>query len=106
MRRIFRNEAFSETRDEEHFLIQKGRKNVDTERYRQGFQGGLRRRSRGEEEEPADRYRMLRQWLNILFMIGAVVGVVLYLKYGDVGTYVILAAMILKIVECVLRLMK
>ena len=79
---------------------------MDTERYRQGYQGGIRRRFRGEEDEPADRYRMLRQWLNILFMIGAVVGVVLYLKYGDVGTYVILAAMILKIVECVLRLLK
>jgi hypothetical protein len=39
-------------------------------------------------------------------MIGAVVGVVLYLKLGDMGTYVILAAMILKIVECVLRLIK
>lgn len=77
-----------------------------TERYRQDFQGGLRRHSRGEDEEPADRFRIVRQWLNILFMIGAVVGVVLYLKLGDMGTYVILAAMILKIVECVLRLIK
>ncbi len=36
--------------------------------------------NRRKEEQPAnDHFRTTRQWLNIIFMIGAVVGVLLYL---------------------------
>ena len=45
----------------------------------------LYRRRRGQEQEEEigeDKYRMLRQILNILFMLGAIVGVIVYLKYG------------------------
>ncbi len=53
------------------------------------------------------RFLKIRQWLNILFMIGAVVGMVMYF-YGNrqVGFVVIVAAMVLKFVECILRLIK
>jgi hypothetical protein len=66
-----------------------------------------RQHRRAEEDEPRDRYLMLRQWLNGLFMIGAVVGVAIYfLKDETIGTIVILVAMVLKMAECVFRFMK
>ncbi|MBO4660586.1 MAG: hypothetical protein J5610_03910 [Prevotella sp.] len=50
---------------------------------------------------------MLRQWLNIIFMIGAIIGVVIYL-FGSqsTGIYVILGAMVFKIIECALRMFR
>ena len=67
---------------------------------------GIRHRHR-YEDEPQDKYRMLRQWLNILFIIGAIVGVAVFYKYdSEKGTIVIIAAMVLKFIECALRLMK
>ena len=53
------------------------------------------------------RFLKIRQWLNILFMLGAVVGMVMYF-YGNrqVAFVVIVTAMVLKFVECVLRLLK
>lgn len=66
----------------------------------------LYRRRRGQEEETGeDKYRMLRQILNILFMLGAIVGVIVYLKY-DQGTIIILVSMAFKLAECVFRLLK
>lgn len=50
---------------------------------------------------------MLRQWLNIIFMIGAIIGVVIYL-FGSqsTGIYIILGAMVFKIIECALRMFR
>lgn len=55
-----------------------------------------------------DHFRATRQWLNIIFMIGAVVGVLLYLFHTPqtVGIIVILVAMVFKIIECALRFIK
>ncbi|MDD7258447.1 MAG: hypothetical protein PUH24_09325 [Prevotellaceae bacterium] len=65
------------------------------------------RRRRLREDAPENKYRMLRQWLNIIFMLGALIGVGLYFYHDrTAGTIVILVAMIFKIVECVFRLMK
>ena len=53
--------------------------------------------NRRKEEQPAnDHFRTTRQWLNIIFMIGAVVGVLLYLFHTPqtVGIIVILASMV------------
>ena len=49
----------------------------------------------------------LRNILNLIFMVGAIVGVGIYLL-GDktVGTIVVLVAMSFKIVECSLRLIR
>lgn len=47
----------------------------------------------------------LRNILNIVFMLGAIVGVAIYmLADSTAGTIVILVAMLFKIVECVFRL--
>lgn len=52
----------------------------------------------------------IRNWLNIIFMIGAVVGVILFLQKNEethmLGLYVILCSMAVKIAESSLRMMK
>ena len=66
-----------------------------------------RQHRREEDDEPRDRFLVLRQWLNLLFMIMAVVGVGLYFwKDQTVGTAVIIGGIVVKLAECVLRLMK
>lgn len=65
--------------------------------------------NRRNEEKPAnDHFRSTRQWLNIIFMIGAVVGVLLYLFHTPqtLGIIVILVSMVFKIIECALRFIK
>lgn len=57
--------------------------------------------------ERNDKYIVLRNILNLIFMIGAVIGVIVYYKWShDTGTIIILVSMIFKIVECVFRFMK
>ena len=58
-------------------------------------------------EKNTGRHPRLRNVLNIIFMLGAIIGVAIYLL-GDttVGIIVILAAMSFKIVECSLRLIR
>ena len=52
----------------------------------------------------------IRNLLNIIFMIGAVVGVILYLQKSEqthmLGLYIILCSMVVKIAESSLRMMK
>ncbi|MCR5077492.1 MAG: hypothetical protein K6A82_05575 [Prevotella sp.] len=52
-----------------------------------------------------DSHLAIRQWLNIIFMLGAIVGVILYFLADNptTGTIIILVAMVFKIVECLLR---
>lgn len=46
----------------------------------------------------------LRNWLNIIFMTGAIVGMIIYFfSDNTIGTFIILAAMVFKIVETALR---
>lgn len=67
----------------------------------------MRYHSRLKEDEKQDKYLMLRQILNIIFMLGAVVGVLLYFYQNKtIGTIVIAVAMFFKMVECVFRLLK
>ncbi len=64
------------------------------------------RRRRNEEEKPA-RFLMLRNILNTVFIVGAIVGVALYFYNNEqLGIMVILCSMLFKIVECVFRFMK
>ncbi|MGN1253127.1 MAG: hypothetical protein ACI4T9_00960 [Prevotella sp.] len=65
--------------------------------------------NRREEQKPVnDHFRSTRQWLNIIFMVGAVIGVLLYVFHTPqtVGIIVILVSMIFKIIECALRFIK
>ncbi len=65
------------------------------------------RRHRREEPEDNDRFAVLRQILNIIFMLGAVIGMFVYFKYShSIGGGIIICSMLFKIIECVLRLMK
>ena len=62
------------------------------------------RHRRNEQER--DITTLMRQWLNIIFMIGAIVGMCVYFFAEErVGTYIILGSMVFKIVECALRFM-
>ena len=65
------------------------------------------RRPVHRRNDGGDRYIVLRNILNIIFMIGAIAGVLVYF-YGnrDTGTIIILVSMVFKIVECVFRFMK
>ena len=68
----------------------------------------LQRRHRGEDNKKEDRFRTTRQWLNIIFMIGAIAGVVVYLTQPNqtLGTIIVLVAMFFKIIECALRFIR
>lgn len=57
--------------------------------------------------KPQDRMLRLRNVLNILFMLGAVVGVIYVMKIDrTTGLYIIFGAMALKFVESAIRLLK
>jgi len=64
-------------------------------------------RRRTEEPQPRDSYFKLRNILNTIFMVGAVIGVCIYI-WGDqtIGTIVVLAAMVFKIIESALRFLR
>jgi hypothetical protein len=51
--------------------------------------------------------RILRNWLNTIFIFAAIIGMYIYYK-GDrtMGTYIILVAMLVKFTESALRMMK
>jgi hypothetical protein len=59
----------------------------------------------GEEER--GRFYTLRQILNTLFILTALIGMVLYFKSNrDLATYLLIASCIIKFMEVTLRLMK
>ena len=49
----------------------------------------------------------LRQMLNIIFMIGAVAGIVVYFAVDNqIGIFIVLGAMVFKMIEYILRFMR
>lgn len=61
-------------------------------------------KSRRDEESLRKKYYIIRNILNTIFIIGAIVGVLLYYFYSQsIGTYVILGSMIFKMAECCFR---
>lgn len=61
---------------------------------------------RRNHRQPREHTRIgyIRQWLNIIFMLGAVVGVIFYfLSDSNTGVIILLTAIVFKFVECVLR---
>ena len=64
-----------------------------------------RRRNKRETE---DRFLPIRPWLNIIFMLGALVGVIVYFLTDNTttGTIIILVSMVFKMVESVLRFIR
>lgn len=59
-------------------------------------------------QEPKDHFLPIRQKLNIIFMLGAIVGVAVYFlsESTTTGIIIILAAMVFKIIECILRFIR
>ena len=70
----------------------------------------LKRHSRHSNLTPfrdEGRFRVLRFWLNMIFMVGAVLGMVLYFIYDrDTAIYILIAASIPKFIELTLRILK
>jgi len=55
--------------------------------------------------EDTGRLRHLRQWLNLLFIIGAIVGMIWFSRGDrDTGIYIMIGAGALKFVELTLRI--
>ena len=65
-------------------------------------------RNPGDDNQPKrDNYLKIRNVLNILFMLIAIVGVVIYVFFNhDHGIIVVIVSMAFKFVECSLRLIR
>ena len=63
---------------------------------------------RMKKERRHDHTLGLRNVLNIIFMIGAIIGAALYLftDHTKMGVYIVLAAMAVKMVECCIRMLR
>lgn len=49
--------------------------------------------------------KAIRNVMNLIFMLGAIVGLIVYFSYSkETGTYVILSAMVVKFFEAALRM--
>lgn len=61
-------------------------------------------KSRRDEESLRRKYYVIRNILNTIFVIGAIIGVLIYYLHSNtLGTYVILGSMIFKMAECCFR---
>lgn len=61
-------------------------------------------KSRRDEDSLKRKYFVVRNILNTLFVIGAIVGMAIYFLHSEeTGTYVILSSMVLKMAECCFR---
>ena len=64
-------------------------------------------RPQHRRENGEDRSLRPRNILNLIFMLGALIGVLMYFQWDkQTGTIIILVSMVFKIVECVFRFMK
>lgn len=62
------------------------------------------RHRRGEEYKQPDKFFKIRNILNIIFIIGAIAGMIVYFFSSHfAGTIIIIGAMLFKTVECCLR---
>ena len=64
-------------------------------------------RDRLQKFEDTGRFRVLRQWLNVVFIVGAAVGMIWYKTADhDTAVYIMIAAGVFKFVELTLRIAK
>lgn len=66
----------------------------------------LAQRPQRNHQKPQGHTRVdyVRQWLNIIFMLGAVVGAIVFLASDrNTGIIIMLGAVVFKFVECILR---
>ena len=63
--------------------------------------------NRLQKFEDTGRLRDLRQWLNLIFIIGAAVGMIWYMKADhDTAIYIMIGAGVFKFIELTLRIAK
>lgn len=80
--------------------------NITPQTGQENESASIPRRHRGETQ-PQKRFLRLRNWLNIIFMLGAIIGMLTYTFAGQlIGTIIIICAMLFKVVECCLRFMR
>ena len=80
--------------------------NITPQTQQENESASIPRRHRGETQ-PQKRFLRLRNWLNIIFMLGAIIGMLTYTFAGQlIGTIIIICAMLFKVVECCLRFMR
>ena len=69
----------------------------------------LERHSRRHSLKPfrdEGRLRKLRFWLNVVFMVGAIAGMLLYFtSYHELAVYILIASSVPKFIELTLRIM-
>lgn len=66
-----------------------------------------RRHGQPQSFRDEGRFRLLRFWLNIVFIVGAATGMILWFtNYHDLATYILIGSMVPKFAEVTLRLMK
>lgn len=59
------------------------------------------------QDDNKDKYLMVRNILNLIFVLGAVVGLIFYFFFGkETGTFIILVSMAFKFFECIFRFIK
>ena len=80
------------------------------EEIKQNVDEAMANRPRRHNLEPfrdSSRTRTLRLWLNIIFMIGAVIGLIVYFKYDhDMAKWILIVSLVFKFVELFLRIFK
>ncbi|MCR4958892.1 MAG: hypothetical protein K6B13_09890 [Prevotella sp.] len=65
------------------------------------------RRHNLEPFRDSSRTRVLRFWLNVIFLIGAIAGLIIYFNVDhDVAKYVLIVSLVFKFVELFLRIFK
>lgn len=82
--------------------------NTTNEQISEEAEAGVTVRRRHTRPTPErDKFFVLRQIFNIIFIIGALIGCFIYIKVNDtMGAILIIIAMAFKMAECVLRFRK
>lgn len=59
------------------------------------------------EEDRSDKFFIVRNIMNFIFILGAIVGLLFYFFWGkETGTFIILISMAFKFFECIFRFIK
>jgi len=65
------------------------------------------RRHNLEPFRDSSKTRVLRMWLNIIFLVGAIAGLIVYFKVDhEVAKYILISSLVFKFVELILRIFK
>lgn len=60
-----------------------------------------------KQEDKPDKFFMVRNIMNLIFVVGAVIGLLFYFFWSkETGTYIILISMAFKFFECIFRFIK